>query len=349
MKTERVSLSGNDKIGFISSLTTMLGAGIPILETVDSLLEDAKGGQKKLLETMRADLTQGQHIYFTFAKFPLIFDKVTINIIRAAEEAGTLDVTLTDVKNNIQKEMEFTDRIRSALIYPMFIAFIFVAVLLMILIVVVPKISTVFVQLKVKLPLPTKILIFLSNMLLNYTIPVIIGFIVFTILAIYIYKREKGFIIQTLTSLPVISNLMKEIDWNRFTRSMFLLLSAGIPITSALEMTQDVVTRKEIKKAIKHASDVVFTGKKLSEGLKDEKNVISPIVIRIIEAGEKTGSLDKAMQDAADFLEYQISGNLKAATALIEPMMLVIVGVLIGGMMIAIIGPIYSMIGQISP
>jgi type II secretory pathway component PulF len=153
----------------------MLSAGIPILETIESLLEDAKGNQRKLLQTLREDLVQGQHMYFTFAKFPKIFDNVTVNIIKASEGAGTLDVTLKDVTQNIRKEVEFNDKIRSALIYPFFIMGVFVAVMLVILIVVVPKISTVFSRLNVELPLPTKIMIFVSNLLLNYTVFFILG------------------------------------------------------------------------------------------------------------------------------------------------------------------------------
>src|SRR5580692_2413217 len=170
-----ITISSSDKIALISNLHTMLAAGIPILETIDSLLEDSKGTQKKLLQTLRQDLGQGQHMYVTFAKFPKIFDKVTVSIIKSAEESGTLDTTLSDLKINIKKEIEFNDRIRSALIYPFFILIVFVVVMTVILVVVIPKIATVFTQLNVTLPLPTKILIFLSDALLTYTIPIILG------------------------------------------------------------------------------------------------------------------------------------------------------------------------------
>src|SRR5258706_2103888 len=157
------TISSNDKIALVSNFHTMLASGIPILETVDSLLEDSKGSQKKLLQTMRQDLGQGQHMYVTFAKFPKIFDKVTVSIIKSAEESGTLDTALEDLKSSIRKEIEFNDKIRAALIYPFFILIVFVLVMVVILVVVIPKIATVFSQLNVTLPLPTKIMIFLSN------------------------------------------------------------------------------------------------------------------------------------------------------------------------------------------
>lgn len=349
MKIENISISANDKLALMSNISTMLAAGIPIIETIDSLLDGSKGNQKKLLETMREDLNQGKHLYTSFDKFPKIFDKVTVNIVRASEEAGTLDVVLDDIKVSIKKDMEFSDKIRSALMYPVFIMGVFVAVLGMILVVVVPKISTVFSRLNVDLPLPTKILIFISNALLEYTIPVVLGLVLLIAGVIYLYKMHKARFLAVLFSLPLVSDLARQIDLTRFTHSLYLLLNAGIPITQSLELSQSVVQKKDIIKAVQHAKEVVSSGKRLSEGLRDSKNVFPSIMIKITEAGEKTGSLEKAMQDTSDYLDYQVSKTLKTVTALLEPIMLVFVGVMVGGMMLAIIAPIYNLIGQVGP
>ena len=161
MNTKRLTLSSSDKLSFISNLSTMINAGIPILEAIDSLLEESKENTKKMLEIIREDLIQGKRVYASLSKFPEIFDKVTVNIIRASEEAGTLDIVLKDVKEETKKEIEFTDKIKSAITYPLLIVVIFFGVLLLILTVVIPKIATVFERLNIVLPLPTKILIFL--------------------------------------------------------------------------------------------------------------------------------------------------------------------------------------------
>ena len=147
--------------------------------------------------------------------------------------------------------------------------------------------------------------------------------------------------------MPYISHLAEEIDLTRFTRSLYLLLTAGLPITTALELTEKVVVKPKIQRAIKHTKLVVLGGKKLSQGLKDNRSVVPPIMIKIIEAGEKSGSLDSSMLDVSEYLDYQVSSSLKTLTALIEPLMLVLVGILVGGMMLAIIAPIYSLIGQV--
>lgn len=346
-KATNISISNGDKIGLISNLSTMLVAGIPILEAVNSLEEDAKGSQKKVLKALGEDLVQGKHIYASFSNFPNIFDKVTINVIKASEEAGSLEATLKDIKINIQREMEFTDKIKSALIYPLVIMGVFVGVLLMILIVVVPKIATVFSRLKVDLPLPTKILIFTSNLMLQHTTEMIIGLTVFIGAVYFLFKTQKALVFRFLFSLPLIRRLVKEIDLTRFSRNLHLLLTSGLPITTALELTKEVMMRKDMAKAVSEAKEMLVSGKTLSEGLRKHKGLIPSMVIKLIEVGEKSGSLDRSMQDISDYLDYQVSGTLKTLTVLIEPLMLVAVGALVGGMMLAIIAPIYGLIGQV--
>src|SRR3989344_5747166 len=344
MNQEHISLSGNEKFALVSNLATMLSAGIPILETVDSLLEDAKGHQKKLLQVIREDLMQGKRLYTSFAKFPDMFDKVTVNIIRASEEAGTLNVTLEDIKVGIKKDMEFSDKIRSALFYPLFIIVVFFGVLLMILVVVIPKISSVFSHLNVVLPLPTVILIFVSNFLLQNTVFVAGAFLLIITTTLFLYRRNRRAFVQAFFSLPFLSGLAKQIDLTRFSHSMYLLLNAGIPITIALDLTRDVVMKREVSEAINHSIEVASSGRKLSQAFKDRKGIVPSIMIKITEAGERTGSLEKSMEDVSVFLDYQVSKTLQTLTPLMEPVMLVVVGILIGGMMLAIIAPIYNLI-----
>jgi len=348
MKTNNLTLSANEKIGLVSNLSTMLKAGIPILEAVDSLLEDAKGGTKKILTSLNEDLMQGKRVHETFSEFPQVFDRVTINVIRAAEEAGSLETALFDLKTSIRKEMEFTDKIKSAMVYPILIMVVFVGVLLMMLVVVVPKIASVFGRLKVDLPIPTKMMIFASNMLLNNTWQVIVVLAIVVVLIAFLYKSQKSFFLNILFSLPLVNQLVKEIDLTRFTRNIYILLTAGLSITTALELAQDVVLRKDVLNLIKSSHDMMLSGKKLSEGLRQKKGVFPTIMIKLIEVGEKTGSLDKSMLDISEYLDYEVTNTLKNLTVVLEPIMLVVVGGLVGGMMMAIIAPIYGLIGQVS-
>jgi type II secretory pathway component PulF len=343
----RITLNGSEKISLITNLSTMLSAGIPIIEAVNSMLEDTKGGQKIILETLHTDLMQGNRIYSSLGKFPGTFDAVTINLIRASEEAGTLETTLEDLRSHIQKEMEFVDRIRASLIYPIVIIVVFVIMLTVILIFVVPKLASVFKQLKIPLPLPTRIMIYISDIITQHTIPMVVGLVSFLGLAYYIVKRHRAALVRILTNLPLVSNLTKDIDLTRFCRNLYLLLSAGLPITTALELSQNVVIRAKTAELIKTSREMVISGKQLSEGLKTAKGYLPSIMIKLVEAGEKSGSLDKTLQEISEFLDYQVSSSLKNLTALMEPIMLVLVGLSVGGMMMAIIAPIYGLVGQI--
>lgn len=347
MSNEQVKISSGDKIGLISNLSTMLSAGIPILDAVRSMGEDAKGGTKIILDTLMYDITQGKRVYVSLAKFSQVFDKVTVNVVKASEEAGTLDVTLKDLRENIRKQNEFNDKIRSALIYPVFIIILFFLVLLVNLIYVIPKIAQVFKNLKVPLPLPTKILIFVSDLMLNNTYPFLAGVAVIGIGSYFLFTRKRSAILNIFYSLPLVSELVKLIDLTRFTRSLHLLLYSGIPITSALELAEDVAARRETVKVIQKSRELVLSGKPFSEGLKTAKGYIPSLMIKLVEAGEKTGSLDKSLQDVSEYFDYQVTKTLATLTALIEPVMLVVVGIVVGGLMISIIAPIYGLISQV--
>ncbi len=348
MKTTSVRFSSDEKINLLSNLATMLSSSIPILDAVNTLLEDSKGNLKIFLSTMMEDLVAGKRVNTTFAKFPKSFDRVIINLIRGAEESGTLETTLRDIKNNIQKEVEFSDKIKSALMYPVIIMTVLIGVLLMILIVVIPKISDVFTRLKVPLPLPTKILIFLSEAILHQYLYIIFGLSVFGLIFIFLYKEKRSLITNFFVSLPLISALSKKIDLTRFSRSLFLLLTSGLPISTALEFSQDVVVSQRIRRLIEQSREMLASGKQFSSGFKNNKNIIPVMMIKLIEVGEKSGTLEKSMQDISDYLDYQVSKDLKTITALIEPIMLIFVSVTVGVMMVSIIGPIYGMISQVS-
>ncbi len=347
MKQGQISISNKDKLSLVSNLSTMLTAGIPILETIDALLEDSKGNMKKILETLREGIVQGQHLYKSFSLFPLIFDKVTISVLKASEEAGTLDVTLKDLKEQIKKDIEFNDKIKGALTYPIIISIVFFLVFIIILVVVIPKISTVFLSLNVTLPLPTRIMIFLSDSIISYPIPFFLGVFLFVLGLYFFVKKEKRFILHIIFFLPLVRILVRDIDLTRFSRSMYLLLSSGITITGALELTEGVVRIPEVEAVIVNAKEMVSAGHRLSESFKQHRKIFSGITIKIIEAGERTGTLDQSMQDISENLDYQVSNTLKTLTTLLEPLMLMVIGLLVGGMMMAILGPIYGLIGQV--
>jgi len=344
-----MTISNNDKLALIGNLSTMLTAGIPILETVKSLAEESKDNLKKILEITYEDLIQGKSLSQSFTRFPKVFSKININILNSSEESGTLETALKDLRDNIRRDMEFTDKIKAALLYPIILLVIFTGMFLVVLLFVIPRIATIFSNLKVVLPLPTKIMIATSTALRTYSLPIIAGLIILVVLISYLYRAKKKSFYNFFSKIPLLSNLIKEIDLSRFSRSLALLLSSNISIINALELVQDVVVNSDIRKAIVDSKRIISSGGKLSEGLKTTKNKSIPgIIIKIIESGEKTGSLEKAMQDVSDYMDYNVSNDLKTATTLLEPVILVVVGLFLGAMMISIIAPIYNLISQIN-
>lgn len=340
-------MGGEEKITLFSNMATMLGAGIPIIETVESLLDEAKGAKRIVLTQLQEDLTAGHHVSRTLSQFPKIFDKVTVNLTKAAEESGTLETTLQDIEKNLRKQMELGDKVKSAMMYPMLVMVVFAGVLLVMLLVVIPKISKVFERLKVALPLPTKLMIMLSNALINQpllvlSITVVLGLLGF---AFYWYKREVFF--KVLFSLPGISQLVRQMDVSFFARSMYLLLSSGVSMVMSLELAEDVLRKAEMRKLIKDARNRTVAGYPFSSGLHSKQKLIPEMMIKLMEVGEKTGTLETSMQKIADHMDYQVAKGLSKATTLLEPIMLVAVAVTVGGMMMAIISPIYGLISQV--
>lgn len=340
-------LSAEEKIGLVSNLSTMLKAGIPIADTIAALLEEAKGNQRKILLTLQEDITAGKQISESFAKFPFVFNKVTVSLIKAAEEAGTLEATLKDLETSIQDEMEFEDKVKSAMFYPMVVMVIFAGVMLSMLLVVIPRISTVFSRLQVPLPLPTKILIFTSNLIIHNWLVVSLVVLVLVSTLVILFQMKREFILSLFFGLPVISKLVRQIDITRFSRSLHLLLASGIPISSSLELAQEVILKKEVRVLVEKAREQAGAGHPFSQGLRSKQGVIPSMMIKLMEVGERSGTLEESMLNVATHMDYQVSKQIKKLTALLEPIMLVLVGVAVGGMMLSIIAPIYGLISQV--
>ena len=347
-KLSNLRISAKDRMQLMGNISTMLKAGIPILEVIESLLEEIKGPTQKVLQTIKADLQAGRMIHESLAKYPASFNKVTISLIKAAEEAGNLEVALKDVQDGIKSEMEFTDKIKSAMVYPIFVLLVFVGVLVMMLVVVMPKVSQVFGRLNMKLPLATKLLIAASDAVTGHymiAIGIVVGLIVFFAL---FFKYKRNMLANLLFSLPVLAKMVRQIDLTRFARNMSLLLGSGLPIVTALDLAEDVIVKKDLFQLVVAARGKITSGMTLAEGLRSPNHLISGIVIKLIDVGERTGTLQQAMKDVTEMLDYEVSKSIKTATTLLEPIMLVFVGITVGGMMMSIIAPMYGMISSVS-
>lgn len=345
-----ITLSGKEKLILFDNLGTMLSAGIPLSEALTSFAAEAEGNLHIVLEILKYDVNEGTTLASSFARLPSAFDPVVVSLLRAAEEAGTLDVTLKkELTKAIKRDMDFTDRIKAAALYPITVMVVFCVVLVLFLTVVVPRIAQVFQALRVTLPLPTKIIIVISQTFLANTILINGLLIVIAFLLWYFYKKKRNVLLGMISSLPIISSLVIKIDLARFTNTMSLLLSSGIPITEVLTLSEEVVAKKEMRAAINKTKEAVLSGKNVSDGIKLAKGMFPGIMVLMVEAGEKSGTLEQSLAELSEYFEAQVTSALKQISTLIEPILLVAVGVLVGGLMLSIIAPLYDLISHITP
>lgn len=348
-KHQNIRLRGKERLSFFSDLSTMLTAGIPILEAVVSLEDDATGNMKKVLGILHSNLNNGEPLSKGMSRLPNAFDQISINLIRAAEAGGTLEETLHDIVLTTKKELAFSDQLRNTMVYPLFVMGVFLAIVVLMLTFVIPRVAKVFSTMHVHMPFVTRAMISLSNTFMHHWPIISVGFIAFAILAAGVIKANSRVIARGLLSLPGLKVLGTNIDLTRFTRSFGLLMHAGVPVIEALTLSQKVVRKKKIIALIEHMKENVENGKPLSTGLRSAKGIVPPIMSRSIETAEESGTLEQTMQNLTEYFDDQVSGSVKVISSLVEPILLVLVGLMVGTLMITIIAPIYNLISQINP
>lgn len=344
-----IYLTAKDRLALYTDLSTMLRAGIPIFEAVESLQEDAKGQMKKALQRIHAALVNGEPLSHALETMPQSFDPISVNLIRAAEEGGALETTLQNLAQSTQKDIAFSDELRTSMIYPIFVMVLFGGIVVLMLTFVIPRIAKVFVGLRVHIPAVTQFMIDASGFFQANWRYVVAGIFVVLAGGAVLFKMQKRAMIRGLLAFPGLRRLGRNIDLSRFTRSFGLLLHAGVPVDQALSLSRGVVQKKEMITLVDAMSKQVDAGKPISASLRPAKGLVPPIMIRSTETAERSGTLEQTMQDMAAYFEREVSNRLKAITTLLEPILLVVVGLMVGTLMITIIAPIYNLITQIRP
>lgn len=337
-----------ERLELFSNMETMISSGISMIDTVDSLLEDAKGDSRKILLILQDDLNEGRSIGYSFEKSPKAFDIISLQLIKAAEQSGTIDVTLRDLVKDIKKDIAFVEKVKHDISYPFFIMIVFIGVIVLLLVYVIPRIAIVFTRLNMILPAQTNAMIFASSFFLKYNVYIITLFACIIAFLSYLYSTRKQEFMNAFFSLPLLYPLGRDIDITRISRSIALLLSSGIPLLSCLDMVNEIALQHHARNAVKKAREAVFAGKKLSQGFQLSKAYLPPSMIRIIEAGEKSGALEKSFIQISERSQIRVESKLLSITTLLEPILILFIGLAVGSILLAVISPIYSLIGNIS-
>ncbi len=331
-------------------IATMLRSGMSIPESVDIIAKETKNQRlKKVLADISFQTQKGQSISSVLSQYEDDFDSIFLTIVRSGEESGTLDKAFDYLSKQLTASYELTQKIKGSMMYPAVIVVAMIANGLLMSVFVLPKISSAFLKLDMPLPAYTKIILTAGKFTGENTALVLI----FSMLSIVVFivmlsiQKTRNAILGVFSHIPVIAKMQEQIDIARFSRTLSTLLKSAVPITEALDVSADSLTRKKFKKEAKEFSVQVSKGVALSDILIQKKGIFPSTMIQTIRAGEQSGSLEKVLEELAEFYEKEVDFTLKKFTSLLEPVLMLLIGVVVGAMVLIMIAPIYSIIGSL--
>ena len=337
--------STKDIVIFTRQFATMIAAGLPLVQCLNIL---ANATENKIFGKAIADIRQRVESGDTFAdalrKHPKVFDNLYTNMIEAGEVGGILDKILLRLAEYMEKAMSLKGKIKSAMVYPAAIVTVAVAVVIFLLVFVIPMFGQMFADFGKELPLPTQVVLGASNFVIERWYLVFVAPVVAVVAFIQFRKTEKGLLLtdRMFIRLPVLGELIQKVAVAKFTRTMGTLISSGVPIIEGLEITARTAGQKVVELAVLGVIDDIKQGKGLSEPLK-EQGVFPAMVVQMIEVGEQTGALDAMMNKIADFYDEEVDTAVEGLTSLLEPALMVFLGVVVGFVVIAMYMPIFQL------
>ncbi|MEO7804846.1 MAG: type II secretion system F family protein [Actinomycetota bacterium] len=340
---ERVKLK--DLAIFSRQFAVMISSGLSLLRALTILGEQT--ANKRLAKTViqvRDDVEQGGSLSGSMAKHPKIFSPLFVSLVRAGETGGQLDTVLERVADNFEKDYKLRQKIKSAMTYPVVVFGIAMILMTVMLIFIVPTFAKMFDDLGGELPLPTKILVFLSNKAV-IGVPILI---VVVIAGFVLYKRTRAssakFTYRTDSwklKAPVFGDLFSKVAMSRFARTLSLLLRSGVPVLQALQITSEATGNAVVGAAAIDVMNSVREGETIAAPLRNHK-VFPPMVVQMISVGEDTGQVDNMLDKIADFYDQEIESTTESLTALLEPLMIAVLGALVGGMVVSLYLPMFK-------
>lgn len=330
---------------FTRQLATMIDAGLPLVQSLEILSSQQESKVfKNILREIREDLEGGSTFAGALKKHPNTFNDLYTNLVVAGEEGGILDNILTRLSNYIEKADALQKKVKSALIYPGVIVSVALIVVVVLMVFVIPVFETMFKQAGQTLPLPTLIVLTLSKIIKKYVI-VLIPMIIFLLYLFKKYYRTesgKTLIDYLLLKVPVFGMLLQKISVARFSRTLGTLVSSGVPILDGLNIVSKTAGNKTVEIAILNARNSIREGETIAEPL-GRSGIFPPMVIQMISVGETTGALDSMLSKIADFYEEEVDVAVAGMTSLLEPFLMIFLGVVIGGVVVSMYLPIFQM------
>lgn len=342
-------ITNKDKIVFMRQLSTLIGAGLPLAQSMRTVLEQTQNKQmQQVIEQIIADVEGGRTLSDAFAKHPQVFDKIVLALVSAGEASGTLDDALKRVSAQKEKDAAMMSKIRGAMVYPAIVLLVILAVMIFMLVAVVPQVAGLYKDMHKTLPLLTQVMINVANFIINYwyLVLVVLG-IAGYFLAQYLHTENGIKTKDTLKlNVPMFKGMFRKLYMARFTRTGQTLLATGVAMLDMLRIASDGTNNVIVAKSIDRAADKVKGGKALSVALQSEDYIL-PMVPQMIKIGEQSGKIDEMMGKTAQVFEDELDEEIKTISTSIEPVLMVFLAVFAGGMVGAILFPIYSLVGNI--
>ncbi len=346
-----LGISLSEKIMMIKNLGVMFSTGLPLVKSIDILASQAKNKKlKSALLDAKEKVNKGENLSDALGNYPHIFSELFVNMIKVGEESGTLDEIFQILSLQLIKENELRSRIKNAMIYPSIILMVMFVVGIVVINFVIPNLNVFFTTLNVDIPIYTKILIYSGNYLsqrwyLLFVVPLFIFIFIYTALK---SKKGKKFIDTLLLKMPVISPIVKKSNSAFLIRSLSSLMASGVPLTRSLEISSKTIGNYYFKEAALEANKKIKKGEKLSDALRTYQNIFPIGVIEMMEVGEETGKTSEVLKKLADFYEQEAASAVEKLSILIEPILIIILGLGVAIFAFSIIEPMYSSIRSIS-
>lgn len=337
-------VTGEMLVIFTRQFATMIGAGIPVLECLNILQEQAEDpGFAAALTQIVDEVRGGSDLSQALSKHPKCFERIYVNMIKAGEASGQLDTILVRLADYLESTEKLKREIKSAMTYPIVSLVMILGITTFLLVFIIPKFTEIFKALRVELPLPTKIVLGISKLMTDYFLQgalIAVG----TILLIQFWKSTDSGAYQwdkLMLRMPVFGELFKKVSLSRFSKTFATLLRAGVPILGALEIVASTAGNKVVEEAVNNARESIRQGETLAKPL-GESEIFPPMVVRMIAIGEKSGALEQLLEKISEFYDQQVEAMVESLTALIEPLMIGIMGLLVGGIVLSVFLPIFK-------
>lgn len=339
-----------DKMVFSRHLAVMIEAGLSLNQALKALAEQNRNPKfQKIINQVEANVRQGKSFSNSLAEHPKVFNEIYINMTKVGETSGNLSEVLKLLAEQMKKDHELISRVRGAMIYPAVIITAMIGIGIMMMVTVVPKLTEIFTEMNIELPLSTRIIIGISNFLKNNFLLGLGILIVSLVLLRFIIKIKavRNILHKIYLRLPIFGSLIQKINSARFSRTISSLIESGVSIVESLKIVSGVLNNVHFKKSLIDSANQVQKGKELSKSLGSYKKLYTPMVIQMIGVGEETGNLSDVLETLADFYEEEIDNTTKNMSSIIEPIIMIIIGGAVGFFAISMMQPMYSMMGNI--